>query len=65
MCGCPAIPTDNPPVAAHMNVAINLYVNALLDRSTPTRSQLDFIDNYAGLCEQHRIHRPVHKETTP
>ena len=65
MCGCAAIPTDNPPVAARMNRAIAQYVDALLTRSTPTRQQLDMIDNYAGLCEQHRIHRTARKETTP
>ena len=64
MCDCQAIPTDNPSVAARMNRAINLYVRALLNHSTPTRQQLDMIDNYAGLCEQHRIHRPAHEETT-
>lgn len=64
MCGCLAIPAADRPVAARMNRAINLYIRALLDRSTPSRQQLDFIDNYAGLCEQHRIHRTLHKEAT-
>lgn len=64
MCDCAAIPTDNRPVAARMNRAIDLYVKALTQRSTPARAQLDFIDNYAGLCAQHRIHRPDSKEAT-
>lgn len=64
MCDCAAIPLADRPVAARMNRAITLYVQSLLQRSTPTRQQLDFIDNYAGLCDEHRIHRTDRKEAT-